>query len=84
MYIAGSHTCALLSDTTVKCFGYNSHGQLGVGDFTNRNTPTAVPGLSGIVQLGVGCACRRLHSAAAFRPFVCALTAQRYAHVRTH
>ena len=35
-------------------------------------------------QMGAGGVCRRLHSAAAFRPFVRALTAQRYARVRTH
>ncbi|HMQ28571.1 MAG TPA: carboxypeptidase regulatory-like domain-containing protein, partial [Acidimicrobiales bacterium] len=27
-----SHTCALLDDDTVKCWGYNTHGNLGVGD----------------------------------------------------
>ena len=61
VYIAGYHTCALLGDTTVKCFGSNSHGQLGVGDTTNRNTPTAVPGLSGVVQLGVGGVVERVY-----------------------
>ena len=27
-----SHTCALLDDFSVKCWGYNAHGELGVGD----------------------------------------------------
>jgi alpha-tubulin suppressor-like RCC1 family protein len=30
------HTCAVLDDHTVKCWGYNSQGQLGYGDTTGR------------------------------------------------
>jgi alpha-tubulin suppressor-like RCC1 family protein len=40
-----SHTLLLLSDHTVKAFGYNYYGQLGDGSFTNRNTPVRVSGL---------------------------------------
>lgn len=37
---AGSlHACALLVDGTVKCWGYNSDGQLGDGTTTTRMTP---------------------------------------------
>jgi alpha-tubulin suppressor-like RCC1 family protein len=31
-----NHTCALLDDSTVKCWGYNSNGQLGQGDAADR------------------------------------------------
>lgn len=27
-------TCAILDDSTIKCWGYNNHGQLGLGHFT--------------------------------------------------
>ncbi|ACO67491.1 predicted protein, partial [Micromonas commoda] len=37
-----SHTCAILSDDSLSCWGQNNYGQLGVGDTTNRNSPTAV------------------------------------------
>ena len=39
------HTCALLADGSIKCWGDNGLGQLGTGDTTNRNTPTCVVGL---------------------------------------
>ena len=35
--VAGDfHTCALLDDTTIKCWGANGGGRLGYGDFVNR------------------------------------------------
>jgi alpha-tubulin suppressor-like RCC1 family protein len=36
------HTCAILDDDTLKCWGNNGYGQLGDGTTTGRNTPTAV------------------------------------------
>jgi len=30
------HTCAILDDGTIKCWGYNARGQLGLGDTKNR------------------------------------------------
>jgi alpha-tubulin suppressor-like RCC1 family protein len=32
------HTCALLDDATVMCWGYNASGQLGVGDNVDRQS----------------------------------------------
>lgn len=31
-----SHTCALLTDDTVRCWGANAYGQLGLGDTEER------------------------------------------------
>jgi len=53
---AGSgHTCALLDDDTVKCWGYNSYGQLGYEDVNQRSAPPALA-----VSLGAGHVARRL------------------------
>ncbi|KAJ1472094.1 hypothetical protein T484DRAFT_1841695, partial [Baffinella frigidus] len=30
------HTCAILDDATVKCWGYNANGELGYGDTDAR------------------------------------------------
>lgn len=36
------HTCALLDDSTVKCWGNNANGQLGIGSTTASTTPALV------------------------------------------
>jgi alpha-tubulin suppressor-like RCC1 family protein len=48
------HNCAVLANRTVVCWGNNTVGQLGVGDRTDRSTPTLVPGLTDVVQVATG------------------------------
>ena len=43
------HTCAILSDNTVKCWGSNTYGQLGYDNTTQLTSPT-----SSTVNIGVG------------------------------
>ena len=39
-----SHTCAILDNGDLKCWGYNNNGQLGDGSNTNQGSPVAVSG----------------------------------------
>ena len=43
---SSNHTAVLLADGTVRTFGRNSEGQLGVNDTTSRQTPVQVFGIS--------------------------------------
>jgi alpha-tubulin suppressor-like RCC1 family protein len=53
---AGSyHTCALLADGSVWCWGYNAFGEVGDGTGFTRALPTLVKGLSsGVISIGAG------------------------------
>jgi len=44
--LGGRHSCAMLTDGKVKCWGKNSNGQLGDGITTERSTPVAVSGIT--------------------------------------
>lgn len=48
------HTCALLRDTTIKCWGNNGRAQLGDLSTTTRMTPVQVFGLSGATAVTAG------------------------------
>lgn len=48
------HTCAILANATVACFGYNGSGQLGDGTTRDAKAPVAVAGLVGAQRLSLG------------------------------
>ena len=50
------HTCVILSDQTVSCWGENLSGQLGIGNNTNQHSPVSVPGLTNIAEISLGSA----------------------------
>ncbi len=48
------HVVALDSDGTVYVWGSSAQGQLGLGSTTNRQSPTKVPGMTGVVAVETG------------------------------
>lgn len=54
--VVGDHTsCALLADATVRCWGRNQHGQLGVGSTEDAAAPVQ-PNLRGVKDIVFGAA----------------------------
>jgi alpha-tubulin suppressor-like RCC1 family protein len=49
-----SHTCAVLTNDTVRCWGHNAHGELGDGTTISRDRPTEVPDLSDVASVALG------------------------------
>jgi hypothetical protein len=48
------HSLALLSDGTVRAWGWNACGQLGIGTTNTSLIPVAVSGLSGVIAIATG------------------------------
>lgn len=51
-----AHSCAVMEDTTVVCWGHGLEGQLGNGSFYDFVGPTRVTSLINVVQLSLGAA----------------------------
>ena len=49
----GTHTCAILDDGSLKCWGYNGEGQLGIGSSISHSTPQSVDLGTGRTAVGV-------------------------------
>lgn len=52
--IGWSHTCVLVSDGSMQCWGSNAAGQLGDGTRLTRSTPAAVLGIRGSAAIAAG------------------------------
>ncbi len=48
------HTCALMKDHTLRCWGRNKSGELGDGSDSDRPRPVTVSGLNGVDDLALG------------------------------
>jgi alpha-tubulin suppressor-like RCC1 family protein len=53
-YLAANHALALLSDGTIKSWGYNNKGQLGNNTTTSSSTPVNVSNITTAIAIAVG------------------------------
>ena len=62
-----SHSCSVLTDGTVKCWGLNTNGQLGDATTVQKTSPVLVSGLTGATSVSAGAAfsCAVLNAGAA-------------------
>ena len=51
--LGASHTCAIMSDGSVKCWGLNSYGQLGIGSTAWQGSVVNVPGTLSVIEVCV-------------------------------
>ncbi len=51
---SADHTCAVLADQPIRCWGANADGQIGDGTTTNWNSPVAVDSISGATAISTG------------------------------
>lgn len=68
--VNGGSQCALFTDGRIKCWGYNPHGQLGLGDTVNRISLSQLGDNLPYVDLGTGKTATKL---VAGHSFYCAL-----------
>lgn len=55
LYVGSNHSCAILDNDSVKCWGQNSYGQLGIGDTSDRGDDAGEMGDAlPTVSLGTG------------------------------
>ncbi len=47
-------SCAILSDLSVRCWGWNSSGQVGDGSGSDVSRPKPIPSLSGALSVAIG------------------------------
>ncbi|HWA72011.1 MAG TPA: hypothetical protein VG937_06755 [Polyangiaceae bacterium] len=52
--LGAAHSCGLLTDGTVYCWGYNIDGMLGDGTAVDQNRPVKVKDLADVIQISAG------------------------------
>ena len=50
----GYHSCAIMTDGSVQCWGWNYYGQLGDGSTSHGFTPVSVSGISTAMSIALG------------------------------